>query len=98
MQRPATRTLAAKELQSMPDNGIPLASSEGDTILTGTFSAISVFSPDFPDDNTSFEIAGKGVNLSILNDVMPDGFTYLSNFTKITIPAESDMVLIVYGF
>jgi len=94
-QSKATRSTAKKIMQSMPDHGLPYgAASE----LEGTFGGISIFRADFPDDDTSFEIDGDGVNLSVLNGVVPDGFTYVSHFTKITIPAGSDMVLIVYGF
>ncbi|MDD3535180.1 MAG: hypothetical protein PHC50_03425 [Candidatus Cloacimonetes bacterium] len=98
-QAKASRSLAKKELQSMPDNGIPFVAAENnDTIITGSFSAITIFNADFPEDEDSIEINGIGVDLSPLNDFVPDGFTYLSHFTKITIPAKSDMVLIVYGF
>ena len=94
-QAKATRTQAKKELQSIPDNGIPYAAG---TALEGTFGAISIFGASFPNDETSFQINGEGVNLSVLNGKVPDGFTYISHFTKITIPAGSSMVLIVYGF
>ncbi len=90
-----TRSLNKKMLQSIPDNGLPYGAG---TTLTGTFGGISIFEADFPDDVTSFEINGEGVNLSILNGMLPNGFTYISHFTKITIPAGSSMVLIVYGF
>ncbi len=94
-QAKATRSLTKKMIQSYPDNGLVYGS---DTELEGTFGGISIFSADFPDDDTSFEINGDGVNLSALNGKVPDGFTYLSHFTKVTIPASSGMVLIVYGF
>ena len=90
-----TRSLNKKMLQSIPDNGLPYGAS---TELSGSFGDISIFGASFPDDETSFEINGEGVNLSMLNSVVPDGFTYISHFTKITIPAGSTMVLIVYGF
>lgn len=89
------RSIAKKIMQSIPDNGIPYAAG---TTLTGSYGAISIMSADFPDDETSFEISGEGVNLSALNGKVPDGFTYVSHFTKITIDGGSDMVLIVYGF
>lgn len=91
----ATRSIAKKTLQSIPDQGLPYGA---DTRLEGTFGAITIFHADFPDDDTSFAINGEGVNLSMLNGIVPDGFTYISHFTKITIPADSEMVLIVYGF
>lgn len=90
-----TRSLNKKIMQSIPDNGLPYGA---DTSLNGTYGAITIFGAAFPDDDTSFEINGEGVNLSMLNGVVPDGFTYVSHFTKITIPEGSDMVLIVYGF
>lgn len=92
------RSIAKKIMQSIPDHGYPYAAGTEGTELEGTFGGISIFRADFPDDDTSFEIDGEGVNLSVLNGVVPDGFTYLSHFTKITIPAGSDMVLIVYEF
>jgi hypothetical protein len=79
----------------MPDAGLPYGAG---TELEGSYGGITVFNADFPDDETSFEIAGEGVNLSVLNGKLPEGFTYLSHFTKITIAADSEMVLIVYGF
>lgn len=94
-QAKATRSMAKKMMQSCPDNGLTYAAG---TDLEGTYAGISIFSADFPDDETSFKINGEGVNLSALNGKVPDGFTYLSHFTKVTIPEGSDMVLIVYGF
>ena len=94
-QAQATRSMAKKQIQSIPDNGLPYGAG---TAITGTFGGISIFEASFPDDVTSFEINGDGVNLSMLNGLVPNGFTYLAHFTKITIPAGSSMVLIVYGF
>jgi len=94
-QDKASRSITKKTMQSIPDRGFPHGAG---TELDGTFGGISIFGADFPDDDTSFEIDGEGVNLSLLNGVVPDGWTYVSHFTKITIPAGSDMVLVVYGF
>lgn len=94
-QEKALRSLAKKQMQAMPDNGLPYGAG---TELEGSYGAISIFGASFPDDETSFEINGEGVNLSSLNAVVPDGWTYISHFTKITIPAGNTMVLIVYGF
>lgn len=94
-QSRASRSIAKKTMQSIPDHGYPYGAG---TSLEGTFGGISIFRADFPDDNTSFEIDGEGVNLSPLNGIVPEGWTYLSHFTKIRIPADSEMVLVVYGF
>ncbi|MCB5262572.1 MAG: hypothetical protein LHW64_06830 [Candidatus Cloacimonetes bacterium] len=94
-QAKAKRSVAKKTIQSMPDNGQVCGAG---TALVGTFGGISIFGAAFPDDATSYEINGVGVNLSQLNGVCPDGWTYISHFTKITIAAGSTMVLVVYGF
>jgi len=94
-QAKATRSMYKKKMQSIPDNGVPYGAN---TELEGSFGGISVFKADFPDDTTSFEINGVGVNLSVLNGMIPDGWTYVGHFTKVTIPADSEMVLIVYGY
>lgn len=94
-QTAAKRSLIKKKMQSMPDNGLPYGAG---TSLTGSYSAITIFGAAFPNDTTSFAINGTGVNLSSLNGKVPDGWTYIAHFTKITIAAGSTMVLIAYGF
>lgn len=94
-QAKAKRSIAKKQMQSMPDNGLPCGAG---TSLTGSYGGISIFGAAFPNDTTSFKINDVGVNLSVLNGKVPDGWTYISHFTKISIPAGSGMVLIVYGF
>jgi len=89
------RSMAKKRMQDIPDKGIPYGE---DTLLEGSFGAITIFDADFADSDDDFVIAGKDVNLSLLNGKVPNGFTYRAHFNKITIRPGSRMVLIVYGF
>lgn len=94
-QAKAKRSIAKKEIQAVPDNSVVLSAGES---VTGTFGGISIFEADFPNEVTSIKINGVGVNLSALNGKVPDGWTYVSHFTKVSVPEGSGMVLVVYGF
>jgi|BioPla2DNA2_1021312.scaffolds.fasta_scaffold08865_10 hypothetical protein len=88
------RTMAKKEMQSMPDYFRVLTA--GNT-FQGTASGVAVFKADFPDNTTSIKLGGVGVNLSDLNDVVCDGYELKGHFTYIQMPLVTDMVLIVYS-
>ena len=77
------------------------------TASTGDWIAIKVFNPSFPNDITSFILGNpdkpeevlegaKGVNLSSLNGVMPNGDIILGHFKKIHIPVGNTMRILAY--
>ncbi len=90
----SVRTMAKKEMQSMPDYFQILTA--GNT-FQGTASGIAIFKADFPDNTTSVKLGGVGVNLSNLNAVVGDGYELKGHFTYIQMPLVTDMVLIVYS-
>ena len=77
------------------------------TASSGDWVAIKVYNPSFPDDITSFILGNpnkpgevlegaKGVNLSGLNGVMPNGDIILGHFKKIHIPVGNTMRILAY--
>ncbi len=88
------RTMAKKELQSMPD--WPRVLTAGET-FEGTASGIAVFDADFPNNTLSIKIEGVGANFSPLNGKVPNGYEVKGHFTYIQMPLTTDMVLIVYS-
>ena len=87
------RTMAKKEMQSMPDYFRVLTA--GNT-FQGTASGVAVFKADFP-DNTQHQAGWRGRELSDLNDVVCDGYELKGHFTYIQMPLVTDMALIVYS-
>lgn len=88
------RTMAKKEMQSMPDYFQVLTAGK---TFQGTASGVAVFKADFPDNTTSIKLGGVGVNLSPLNGVVCDGYELKGHFTHIQMPLVTDMVLVVYS-
>lgn len=83
-----------KEMQSMPDDIDILVA--GQSVEGTEYSAIMVYNLNFPDDIDHFKICNQPRNLSALNSANVDEMFIPANFTYISIPAGSEMIIVAY--
>lgn len=83
-----------KDMQSMPDDFTII--SAGESLESSDCGSIHVFNPNFPNNATSFKVCNEGKNLSGINATGVTEIFLMGNFTTITNPEGSGMLIIAY--
>lgn len=65
----------------------------------GNYRAIAIWKPTFASDLTSVILNKNGINMSIFNSLVDDGYLFYGAFSKVSIPSTSTNTVIVcyYG-
>lgn len=95
---------------SLPTAGATVHTATSDIVLVsgdqvlivgrvGKYRGIAIWKPTFASNLTSVILNGKGIDMSVFNSLVDDGYLFYGEFSRVSIPGTSTNTVIVcyYG-